>query len=432
MSQTRCEKGFYCAFDTGRRFPCPSGTYGSEEGLSDDLSPLLGDNHVTSCSGLCAPGYYCPSGSTSSSEVKCPAGTYGSTPGLRDANCSASCPVGHYCPAGSVKPIKCPTGVYGAVKGLRDMFCSPLCSSNLCSDDDIRQAKCFLGYFCPEGSTSPTERECGGTDVFCPRGSASPTPVSRGYYSIGYTRTTTYDQQICNLGHYCMNGVQIPCPSGVFGGSLGLHDPACSGVCPAGYYCPTGSTNGTTHRCPAGRYGATSGLTDRACSGFCAAGYYCPEGSTSPFQKECGSYLDGSSMNSRTNRFYCPVGSPIPLTAPGGYYSIGQNTTTRVSIVICPAGTYCSDGVIRDCPPGRFGNTEGLATADCSGACKKGFYCPVGSTISIQEPCPRGRYGSVDGLGSPLCSGPCQNPHDCEPGSTMDRPLPTDGHYTES
>lgn len=119
------------------------------------------------------------------------------------------------------------------------------------------------------------------------------------------------------------------------------------------------------------------------------------------------------------------------------------NVLCREAIRICPEGTYCSDGVstiaaihtfsqschcchllaylivryhyvttianifvsvcnslpndcivcwwhvwrtqvLRECPAGRYGNSEELSTADCSGPCRKGYYCPIGSTSSIQ------------------------------------------------
>jgi hypothetical protein len=210
----------------------------------------------------------------------------------------------------------------------------------------------------------------------------------------------------------------------------------CTALCPAGFYCPIGSKNGTSFRCPAGRYGASKGLANSACTDLCDPGYYCPEGSVSPTEKECGMLLTGDLRSQQykgprlpTDSLYCPRGSPIPLTAPPGWYSVQGNSSTRESIRICPEGTYCVAGVLQECPAGRFGDSVELATPDCSGPCRKGYYCPIGSTSSIQVPCPRGRYGDREGLTSSLCSGACQNPRHCEPGSTTDRPLPSSGNF---
>ena len=93
--------------------------------------------------------------------------------------------------------------------------------------------------------------------------------------------------------HYCISGVQIPCPQGTYGDSLGLSTAACSGLCDAGYYgistantlatcdaecspgfyCLAGSVNPSATPCPAGRYG-TGGSTTANCTGPCDDGAY--------------------------------------------------------------------------------------------------------------------------------------------------------------
>jgi hypothetical protein len=85
----------------------------------------------------------------------------------------------------------------------------------------------------------------------------------------------------------------------------------------------------------------------------------------------------------------------------------------RTSAQECQYGTYCLNGTIFDCPAGRYGNALGLSSSSCSGACRSGYYCPVGSVQSNQVPCPRGRMGNKEGLTSADCAGPCLNPHDC-------------------
>lgn len=46
----------------------------------------------------------------------------------------------------------------------------------------------------------------------------------------------------CEKGHYCTNGVKFPCPAGSFGSSLEETSHLCSGPCPAGFFCPEGSS----------------------------------------------------------------------------------------------------------------------------------------------------------------------------------------------
>lgn len=55
---------------------------------------------------------------------------------------------------------QCPSGRYGASEGMT----SPQCTG-----------ECYAGFYCPSGSVSPTQFECGGPEVFCPSGSAWPT-----------------------------------------------------------------------------------------------------------------------------------------------------------------------------------------------------------------------------------------------------------------
>ncbi|CAM9850914.1 unnamed protein product, partial [Hapterophycus canaliculatus] len=45
----------------------------------------------------------------------------------------------------------------------------------------------------------------------------------------------------CEKGH-CMNGPKLPCPAGKFGSSAQETRLLCSGVCPAGFFWPEGST----------------------------------------------------------------------------------------------------------------------------------------------------------------------------------------------
>jgi hypothetical protein len=180
----------------------------------------------------------------------------------------------------------------------------------------------------------------------------------------------------------------------------------------------------------AGRYGDSEGLTNSGCSGVCSAGHYCPEQSTSPTQVRCGfrfQRLEDSDLNVNTvvtgerlekpNAVFCVEGSSVPLVAHPGFSTIRGDLTTREDEVPCPRGAYCSDGIVHDCPAGRYGITERLADAACSGPCQKGYYCPPGSTSRNEIPCPKGRYGDREGLASLLCSGACQNPYYCPEGS---------------
>jgi hypothetical protein len=71
--------------------------------------------------------------------------------------------------------------------------------------------------------------------------------------------------------------------------------------------------------CPAGRYnleggscknGECDGFTDDQCSGICEAGYFCPSGSSSPREQPCGG-----------PEYYCPAGAVDKQRVNAGYYS---------------------------------------------------------------------------------------------------------------
>jgi hypothetical protein len=64
------------------------------------------------------------------------------------------------------------------------------------------------------------------------------------------------------------------------------------------------------------------------------------------------------------------------LTYPG--YFIDVNSLLGS---ICPAGTFSAGGDrVGSCPscnPGRYGNTQGLTSALCSGPCPANYWCPI-------------------------------------------------------
>jgi hypothetical protein len=122
------------------------------------------------------------------------------------------------------------------------------------------------------------------------------------------------------------------------------------------------------------------------------------------------------------NNVFCPEGTANPIVVLPGYYSTGNTRTTRFSQSACPPGSYCKDGVVYDCPAGRYGIGSRLQSDACSGPCSAGHYCPRGSTSRNEYACPIGRYGAIEGLGSSLCSGPCKRALDCPAGSTTQYP----------
>ena len=433
VAQKICEPGYFCVL--GVKYPCPGGTFGNISGLSSN------DTLFSICSGLCPPGHYCVQGSSAPSA--CPAGTFGIAAGLTGPICSGVCPLGHYCPLGAIRPLPCPGGIFGNCTGATDSTCrggdgcySPAgfnVVQELLVPLSLDYNLCHEGYYCPEGSMSSRQYECGGFNVFCPRGSASPTQVSTGYYSTSLAEGSLASsgmiqssQTVCEVGYFCAAGVKAPCPPGTVGSSEGLSSSLCSAPCPPGHYCLSGSAalfgpgesitylNSRIQRCPGGTYGNSPGLSLIYCSGQCSAGYFCPPGSTSSEQNMCGGA-----------NFYCPLSSSAPIPISLGYFSVSSlNDSKRATSEIpCAPGYYCVNGIAYLCPAGSFGQTSMLSSPSCSGLCAKGFYCPAGSTSSMQIPCPAGTYGSQNGLTNSSCSGYCLHPLQCPIGTFL-KPQP--------
>lgn len=269
----------------------------------------------------------------------CRDGEYRTVPGSLGI-CQA-CPSGHFC-FNNTK-IPCPAGFFGKREGLSDPEC---------------EGRCQAGYYCPEGSTSATEAECGSTKLYCPTGSIAPLPVPQGYFSylesslinadnlvatsgIGHesTRSSIF---LCSLGHFCVDGVMHPCPRGSFGSHRGLFNSNCSSMCPEGWYCPYLSEEAKQFSC---------GRNPK---------FFCPAGSERPSQTAVGSFAINSHIHE------------------GGGFG-GQS--------ICSPGSYCLDGVRHDCPAGRYGNSIQMVNSSCTGACPAGFYCPPGSPSFMHYHC---------------------------------------------
>jgi hypothetical protein len=153
----------------------------------------------------------------------------------------------------------------------------------------------------------------------------------------------------------------------------------------------------------------------------------------------------------------CVLATDECLCAPGvclpGYGCDAGSTDPRAQQ--CPAGKYSTTGICLDCPPGTYGQDEGMTTSACTGPCPAGrwgsggsstsecegpipggYYCPAGFTLPLPPPgykcppgtynaegsstpctnCSSGFYGSTPGLTINKCSGECQvrpTPHVC-------------------
>jgi protocatechuate 3,4-dioxygenase beta subunit len=292
----------------------------------------------------------------------------------------------------SMRCNQCAPGRYGNASGYTNSYCT---------------GTCHKGYYCPAGSTSPTQIECGDNTVYCPEGSGYPVPTAAGRKSVGGEGINVdnsknhHSDTLCSKGHYCENGIEkqcpvgrygdmeglssfectglclageycnlgsikptlcekgyycpdgtirYPCPVGRYGGVVGSKDAKCTGLCSPGYYCDQGSISSKENPCPAGRYSSTPGATSKNCDGLCTEGYYCPDASTSSVANECGD-----------ETVYCPAGSGKPIAVSKGYYSIGGSPSLRTNQTKCEPGFYCKDGIKLSCPAGSYGSVAGMS-----------------------------------------------------------------------
>ena len=374
-SQMICPSGFYCdngmKNECGLNKYCPIGSSSPKEVpegyiAGPDSSPITQKSELMNCTAGyycsggsmidCGIGFYCPAGSPI--PIPVPNGYYSGPDSSPISNhfVISLCLPGHYCMNGSL--YSCPAGFFGDSYGLSSISCS---------------GACHHGFICPSGSSSSFSIDCGNATVYCPTGSSYPLFVDDGYYSgpLYVDEKNRFQQWICPIGSYCVNGSLYSCPPGVYGLVEGLSSSSCSGVCPPGFYCPEGSTDYSNHPC---------GSVD----------------------------------------VYCPEGSDSPIPVPDGFISgpLSVNVTNRYEIVACPPGHYCVSGNMEECPPGTYGNITGLSSSTCSGLCPLGYYCPTG-TVSFEDyPCSNGYYGSEFGLWNNTCSGVCSPGYFCPPSST--------------
>jgi len=332
-----CPFGFICDDNTGTNVLCPEGYY-CPGGTSSTTKkqPDFGYHDIAGQGDQieCNLGYYAPAKGQSSC-TKCPAGTYCPS---KKMGVATPCPAGKYCNEESVTPKECPPTTFRATEGANDVTQCTICTAgNYCRDfgqSDV-SGQCDPGYYCNEGA--PHKNTPYLMDV--PGARFGPCPVGK-YCGLGTVIPTD-----CGTGKYSpskFNDASDDCLS-----------------CIPGKYCPN-----TWQANPAGD---------------CKEGYYCPYGSSSDTATEC------------TKGHYCPAGSSQPLLCPGGYY---QDLTAQKECKDCPAGKYCLVG----------SETDGTV-------CPQGYYCPQNTPDYHKYPCPPGTFGETDGLSA---ISECK---DCTPGS---------------
>ncbi|XP_061449373.1 uncharacterized protein LOC133368775 [Rhineura floridana] len=350
---------------------------------------------LSSPTGPCAAGFYCPADFSSFSPT------------------AFLCPEGHFCQSGAAYPTPCAAGKYQPNRGSE--YCLP----------------CQAGFYCPEGITGDSKR-CP-PHSYCPAGTLVPHPCPEGTYTPPDLSGLWEEKGclLCPAGHFCREG-------------------RVEGRCAAGYFCQEGSSDAT----PQGYNFTWSPLAHclwgQMCAGPCPAGFYCPEGSEAPIP--CSDDTIGSLPGARQREDclpcppgrWCKSGDPVAYPCPYGHYCYGMNLSnpgglralqqcprqafrtelgtdsqsdcqpcssdyqcpatgaTAFGDYPCAPGYWCPDR--RDaflCPPGSFRTQPGATSLEECHPCSSGFYCPDPAKSGVPN---------IHGI-------PCEPGYECPPGS---------------
>eukprot|EP01022_Parablepharisma_sp_SALTPOND_P023128 TRINITY_DN47_c0_g6_i1.p1 TRINITY_DN47_c0_g6~~TRINITY_DN47_c0_g6_i1.p1 ORF type:complete len:4331 (-),score=484.04 TRINITY_DN47_c0_g6_i1:2741-15733(-) len=416
-----CEDGYYCPEGTSSatQYPCPAGTYSTGTGLK-------GEYECTTC----PAGYICPSSSKTDTITKCPIGTYNPSIGKSlTADCLA-CSEGYYCDVEGMTEMKeCGYGKYSGP------------SANKCTS-------CPMTYYCNTRTTK--ESDITSNAITC----------EAGYLCLGSVGEYPSDSLLCPAGYYCTARAvdPTPCPPGTYNPEKGgktidncIQTPAGkyslrgsarpTGDCAPGFYCEAGSTRDKMTPCPVGTFRSKpNGALSSDC-GPCPAGYFCPLGTSEPRPCPIG--------------YYCGPAIKTPTKCPPGYFGSSPLLRDLSQCIKCWSGRFCSvaglsfpDG---RCDPGYYckeGSAVPNPTDDLAGnLCPAGGVCPAGS--KAPQPCPPGKYSKTAGMKSvsecETCtegnycigevkngvSGQCKAGYYCTPGSKTETEMPAQpGHYT--
>ena len=351
--QMACSPGNYCPTGTPLQLKCPLGTFSNASNNSNqsDCFPCTAgyfchDRGLTSPTGECNSGYYCPEGQTEPTPSE------------------FLCPPGHFCTEGTPIPLDCAPGTYQAFFGMSScdvcpsgFFCDPYLKNS--SSGVSVPTKCPPGFYCFEGTAIKYQYPCPpGTfsNISGLHDESGCKICSSGMYceDQGSTEPTGF----CFAGHYCTLGAISPTPV----------DNTTGGFCLIGRYCPLGSSLGQL--CPTGMFNSRLGLTSADECQLCSPGMYC---ASAGLTKPTGTCHAGH---------FCEIGSPIP------------NPENDSFGYLCPPGHFCLQGTASPmkCPPGTFRADEiGEVEEDCQ-PCSAGFYCPLAGATSVFAPCVAGFY----------------------------------------
>lgn len=327
----QCELGTYCV--DGVRHNCAAGRYGVAFGLKH-----------SNCSGLCAPGYFCPAQSHIRTQHEC-GGVHLYCP--EGSGIPSIAAPGYFTVADEVPVLKHVDNSMKAWSDWKELLFPALRNQSI----NTNRSRVFSLFEAPD----PTHR-------------------------------TRHRILVCPTGNYCIKGRRHLCPPGTYGDTLGLSTDACTAPSPAGHFAPIGTSNETQYPCS-------------------DPGYYCPLGSSSPTPVPKGWYSFAPHSYLRDTNTECHRGN-LNMSVPDTlcsmymhnamYYRLHNDAgyeMYRTTIRMCLPGHFCpgvaGDGHMWEIPPGRVGLSAGISSFEGTGTqnCTRGYYCEAGSTSPTQKRC---------------------------------------------
>ncbi|XP_061576515.1 uncharacterized protein si:ch211-286b4.4 [Cololabis saira] len=362
-----CPAGHFCPTGCISPLPCPLGS----------IRNITGGVSMESCFG-CPAGHYCSTEGLTSPSGPCAAGFYCPFDFSSTTPFAFLCPKGHFCPEGSGLALPCPTGAYQPNPGSES--CIP----------------CRPGFYCEEaivGEPWPCPPHS-----FCPAGTMMPRACPKGTYTHS-DQVGLQDEREC-----------LPCPPGKF-----CRAGRIQGFCAAGYFCISGSGDFTPQGLVSTVHFCQWGVQ---CAGPCPPGFYCPEGTQRPQMCPANTVRSSPGGVSLEDclpcppQYWCKPGDPVLHLCPAGHYCDGlpgSDFSGGTGPRSCPLYTYQSfpgsgsKGGCLACPPGSHCNSTGL-TDYSSSPCPPGFWCS-GSGPPVF--CPAGTKRQLPGAAAPSQCEPC-------------------------
>ncbi|XP_034557340.1 zonadhesin [Notolabrus celidotus] len=367
-----CPPGFFCSDGAEKVQLCPVNTIRVSPGgasLQDCLScpPQHWCRPGDPVLHLCPAGHYCdglpgnyytggpgprpcplytyrasPGAGSKGDCLPCPAGSLCNGTGLTDYS-SSPCPPGFWC-RGTGPPILCPTGTKRPLPGAAaPNQCEPCTGGTFCPDPwltgqpNVEGIPCRASYQCPTGAVS--ERPC---------------------RAGSYCGPQTAEPRVCPGGYFCPEGSQS------------YHHP--KQLCPFPYYCPANSSG--MKSCEGGSMPVnTSGLRgskSSSCS-VCEGGTYRPYLSPIPYCPQCpaGYFCPAGTSHYKSNAcpvgYVCPMGSTQPIPCPPGFFgNLTHAETITGDCQPCPTGTFNHLPAQKACFPCGSSSTSAAGSSSCS------------------------------------------------------------------